>query len=336
MHRNPSFCGVLGNCSDELSLSSGKLGLNVEADNHHIRLMNTPVETFADKLLGFTLPERNARGRLVRLDRVIDQVLSAHDYPPPITHLLEEALVLAALMGGLLKREGDDAQLTMQAQTKTGAVSLLVCDFRGGNLRGYAEFDDERLARLGANPSLTSLFGEGFLAITFETGAGQRYQGIVPLEGDSLAQACEAYFSQSEQVPTLFRVASRSRGHGGVAAGLLIQHLADGEGGRERLHVRMDHPDWEHVEVLAGSISHDELLDDKLSLETIVWRLFHDESEVRVSPGRSLSRGCRCSADYYASVISRFPEEERREMRNDTGLIAVDCAFCAKTFELSL
>jgi len=298
--------------------------------------MQSEAETFADKLLGFTVPDRSVRGRLVRLDRVIDEVLAAHDYPPSVTHLLEEALVLAALMGGLLKSEREDAQLTMQAQTQTGAVSLLVCDYRGGNLRGYAEFEAERVLSLGANPSLSALFGDGYLAITFETGAGQRYQGIVPLEGDSIAQACEAYFSQSEQVPTLIRVASRSGRNGGVAAGLLVQHLADGEEGRERLHVRMDHPDWEHVATMAGSISHEELLDPELSLETIIWRLFHEENEIRVQTGNDLARGCRCSAEYYTSVIARFPESERQEMRNDTGVIAIDCAFCAKTFELSI
>ncbi len=299
-------------------------------------IMNTLTETFADKLLGFTLPTRNARARAVRLDTVIADVLSAHDYPPPVTHLLSEALVLAALMGGLLKADGDDAQLTMQAQTKTGVVSLLVCDYRGGKLRGYADFDAERLAKLGANPSLSALFGEGFLAITFETGAEQRYQGIVPLEGETLAEACEAYFSQSEQVPTMIRIASRSSGTDCVAAGLLIQHLPDGEEGRERLHVRLDHPDWEHVSTMASTISHDELLDPSLSLEDITWRLFHEEDEIRIQPGNPLARGCRCSADYYVSVLKRFPESERAEMRGEDGQIAVDCAFCAKKFELAL
>ncbi len=298
--------------------------------------MDALPETFADKLLGFTLPARNARARIVRLDTVIDDVLSAHDYPAPVTHLLSEALVLGALMGGLLKAEGDDAQLTMQAQTQSGTVSLLVCDYRGGSLRGYADFDADALAQLGANPSLSALFGEGYLAITFETGAGQRYQGIVPLEGDSLAEACETYFSQSEQIPTMIRVASRSGGEGRVAAGLLIQHLADGEEGRERLHVRMDHPDWEHVATLTSTISHDELLDPALSLEGIAWRLFHEGDEIRIQPGAKLARGCRCSAEYYTSVVSRFPEAERDEMRNDTGVIAVDCAFCARTFELAI
>ena len=122
--------------------------------------MDTQEETFADKLLGFTLPARNARARLVRLERSLDEVLSAHDYPPPVTHLLSEALVLASLMGGLLKQDGEDAQLTLQAQTPSGVVSLLVADYRGGELRGYADFDAERLAVLGANPTLSALFGK--------------------------------------------------------------------------------------------------------------------------------------------------------------------------------
>lgn len=311
-------------------------GLQADLIGPHICLMQKYPETFADKLLGFTLPERNARARLVRLDRVIDDVLAAHDYPPPIVNLLSEALVLTCLMGGLLKAEGDDAQLTMQAQTKNGAVSLLVCDFRGGSVRGYAEFDQEDLSKVGANPTLPALFGDGFLAITFETGSDQRYQGIVPLEGSSLSEACEAYFSQSEQLPTLIRVASASNKEGGLSAGLLIQHLADGEEGRERLHVRMDHPDWEHVATMAGSISHDELLDRDLSLEGIAWRLFHEEKELRTQPGTALSRGCRCSAAYYEAVLARFPEAERDAMRNDKGVIAVDCAFCAKVFSLEI
>jgi molecular chaperone Hsp33 len=291
-------------------------------------------ETFSDTLLGFTLPGRNARGRILRLEGVLEEVLSAHEYPAPITHLLGEALVLGALMGGLLK--GETAQMTMQAQTKGGIVSLLVCDYRAGAVRGYADFDAERLARLGANPGLAALFGEGYLAITFETEGRQRYQGIVPLEGDSLAAACESYFSQSEQIPTLIRVASRSGAGGRRAAGLLVQHLADGEEGRERLHVRMDHPDWEHVAVMAGSISHEELLDDALSLEAIAWRLFHEEDEVRVQPGAVLSRGCRCSTAHYESIIARFPLEEQQEMRGPDGVIAVDCAFCSRTFALSI
>lgn len=310
------------------------LGLKPAASATIYPEMEPQPETFSDKLLGFTLSARNARARAVRLDRVIDDVLAAHDYPPPITHLLNEALVLSALMGGILK--GDDAQLTMQAQTQAGVVSLLVCDYRAGAMRGYANFEAGKLAELGANPPLSALFGEGFLAITFETGGGQRYQGIVPLEGDTLAEACEAYFTQSEQIPTVIRVASQSGSRNQTAAGLLIQHLADGEEGRERLHVRTEHPDWEHVSTIASTISHDELLDLNLSLEAIVWRLFHEEEEVRIQPGAELSRGCRCSAEYYEGVIARFPKEEQAAMRNEDGKVVVDCEFCSKAFELTI
>lgn len=292
------------------------------------------IETFSDTLMGFTLPARNARGRIVRMEGVLEEVLSAHNYPAPITHLLSEALVLGALMGGLLK--GEHAQMTMQAQTQGGIVRLLVCDYRAGAVRGYADFDAERLGKLGANPGLSALFGEGYLAITFETEGGQRYQGIVPLEGDTLAEACQNYFGQSEQIPTLIRVASRAGAGGRMAAGLLVQHLPDGEEGRERLHVRLDHPDWEHVAALAGTISHDELLDPALSLEAITWRLFHEEDEVRVQSGAALSRGCRCSAAHYETIIARFPPEEQAAMRGPEGVIEVNCAFCSKTFALAI
>lgn len=292
-------------------------------------------ETGFDRVLGFTIPDMHARGRTVRLGPVLDTVLSAHDYPTAIRHLLAEALVVSALIGSLLKDE--DGQLTMQAQSDGGIVELLVCDYRQGELRGYVRHDAERLAALGKFPSLNALFGGGYLAITFDLAAtGQRYQGIVPLEGASLAEACQAYFAQSEQVPTLIRTGIRWDGHHAVAGGLLVQHLPEGEEGKARLHVRMDHPEWEHVATLAGSIRQDELVDASLSMEALVWRLFHEEREVRVEPLAHLSRGCRCSEAHYVNVISRFPEEDRAEMRGEDGLVSVDCAFCSKVFRISI
>ena len=290
-------------------------------------------ETGFDRVLSFTIPGWDARGRVVRLGPMLDTVLSAHDYPPTIRNVLAEALVLTALIGTLLKDDG--SQLTMQAQTESGAIDLLVCDYRDGEVRGYVRHDAERLALLGRNPSLHALFGQGYLAVTFDLAAtGQRYQGIVPLEGATLAEACEAYFAQSEQVPTLIRVAVRGEGRHTVAAGLLVQHLPEGEEGRERLHVRLDHPEWEHVAIMAGSIRHEELVDSALSLEGLVWRLFHEEPEVRVEPGRHLSRGCRCTIEHYQSILSRFAEEDRVDMRDEDGLIRVDCAFCSKIFDI--
>lgn len=297
--------------------------------------MTEKEETFSDQLLGFTLPQRDARGRIVRLDSVLEKVLSAHNYPPAITHLLAEALTLAALIGGLQKAEG--GQMTMQAQTEQGVVNLLVCDYRDGELRGYVDFDENRLAEIGANPTLYALFGKGYLAITIDRpGEGGRYQGIVPIEGDSLAQACESYFVQSEQIPTLIRVATKAEAGDCLAAGVLVQHLADGEEGRERLHVRLDHPEWEHVAVLAGSIKHEELLDKSLSMEAIAWRLFHEEKEIRIQSGAMLERGCRCSYEHYEKIVGRFPESEKAHMRNSEGLIPVDCAFCSKVFPIAV
>lgn len=284
-----------------------------------------------DRPLHFTIPGRDARGRLVRLGPVLDEILTAHDYPAPIRQLLAEALTLTALIGTLLK--DGDGQMTMQAQTEDGVIELLVCDYRAGELRGYARHDRSRLDELGPNPSLFSLFGQGYLALTFDLAAtGQRYQGIVPLEGTSLTEACEAYFFQSEQVPTLIRVGVRNGPDGCIAGGLLVQHLPEGEEGRERLHVRLDHPEWEHVAALAGSLRQGEMVDPELGLESIVWRLFHEEREIRVDPGMPLKRGCRCSIAHFQDVLARFPADQRADMKNDDGEIVVDCAFCSKAF----
>lgn len=286
-----------------------------------------------DHLLNFTLPDRNARGRVVRLGPVLDRILSAHSYPAPIRHVLAEALVVTALLGSLMKDE--DSQLTLQAQTQDGVIDLLVCDYRSGELRGYVRHDRARLDELGPTPTLSALFGEGYLAITFDLAtSGQRYQGIVPLVGNSLAEACESYFVQSEQVPTLIRVATRSGPEGCIAGGILLQHLPEGEEGRERLHVQFDHPEWEHVAALGGSTKNDELVDRALDLETLVWRLFHEEREIRVALGAELVHGCRCTIEYYREVLSRFAPEAREEMKDEHGLINVDCAFCSRNFPI--
>lgn len=297
--------------------------------------MHHPDETYADRLLSFTIPSRHARGRVVRLDSVLDDVLSTHQYPPAIARLLAEALVLGTLIGGLVK--DDEGQMTMQAQTQNGIVKLLVVDYRAGAVRGYVDFDRSRLDDIGVHPDLPTLFGDGYLAVTFDMNDERgRYQGIVPLEGESLSRACESYFDQSEQIPTLIRVAVEGGEEARSAAGLLVQHLPDGEEGRERLHTRMDHPEWEHVSVLAGSLRDDELLDRDLSMEAIVWRLFHEEREVRTQVGSALRRGCRCSVEHYETVLARFPEAERAEMRDEEGKILVDCAFCSRIFALEM
>ncbi|HET7708941.1 MAG TPA: Hsp33 family molecular chaperone HslO [Sphingomicrobium sp.] len=288
-----------------------------------------------DVALGVTVPARHARGRAARLGPALDEILANHGYPPVIETLLAEALLLTALLGALLKEP--EGQLTLQAQTEAGIVDLLVCDYLGGELRGYVRHDADRLAEAGPNPSLFALFGKGYLAITFDQPQSkERYQGIVPLEGDSLGEAAQSFFGQSEQIPSIVRLAAQRRDGNWFAGGLLFQHLPEGEEGRERLHTRLDHPDWPHVAVLAGSVTAAELTDPDLPLDDLIWRLFHEETEVRTLAPVALRKGCRCNPDYVRSVIARFPEDERTAMVGDDGFITVDCQFCAQQFPFRL
>jgi molecular chaperone Hsp33 len=287
-----------------------------------------------DVALGVTVPSRHARGRAARIGPTLDMILANHGYPPLIEQLLAEALVLTALLGSLLK--DPSGQLTIQAQTENGIVDLLVCDYKGGELRGYVRHDPDRLAEAGPHPTLFSLFGKGYLAITFDQPATEeRYQGIVPLEGDGLGEAAQSYFTQSEQIPSIVRLAVRKEDAGWVAGGLMFQHLPEGEEGRERLHTRLDHPEWPHVATMVGSVKDEELVDRDLPLDDLIWRQLHEEDEVRTLEPVRLAKGCRCSPDYIASVIARFPPEDRAEMVGDDGLIRVDCAFCATSFPIA-
>jgi molecular chaperone Hsp33 len=285
-----------------------------------------------DEALGFTIPARNARGRLVRLGPLLGHILSAHNYPAPIARILSEALVLAGLLGSLLKEA--EGQLTIQAQTESGIVQLLVVDYRAGELRGYVRFDGARLSELPSHRDLAALFGKGYLAITFDHPlAEERYQGIVPLEGASLGEAAQNYFSQSEQLPSVVRLAVDDTGH--IAGGILVQHLPEGEEGRDRLHTRLDDPEWEHVRILAETIKGHELTDPALPLGEALWRLFHEE-EVRVLEAIPLTKGCRCNFDYIRGVLARFGAEERAGMVDEDGFISVDCEFCSRIFPISL
>ena len=299
--------------------------------------------TFSDQPLRFSIPDMHARGRVVRLDSVLNDILSAHAYPPVVEKTLAEALVLTSLLGATLKNA--EGQLTLQAQTENGAISMLVCDYNNGALRGYAQFDAARLAELPPDATLFGLFGKGYLAITFDrekpaAEGGGRYQGIVPLEGDSLCEATTSYFAQSEQIPTFIRVAvdhvAGPKGSRCLAAGVLIQHLPDGEEGRERLHVRADHPEWEHVRILAETLTPAELADPMLALEDIIWRLFHEEDQVRIEISSHMTKGCRCDPHHIRSVMASFPADERAEMADGSGDIVVNCEFCSRTFPISL
>lgn len=311
--------------------------LDIDRVAPYLGRVTDPAASIAlDSAVGFAIPARHVRGRLVRLGPTLDAVLSAHAYPPVIERLVAEALTLAVLLGSTLKDEA--GQLTLQAQTEQGVVSLLVADYQDGAVRGYAQFDAERLAELGEAPTLFGLFGKGFLAITFDMATtGERYQGIVPLEGASLATAAEHYFAQSEQIPSIVHIAVRhDAGKGCLAAGMLLQHLPEGEVGRERLHVRSDHPDWEHALTLGRTLGDDELTDQTLPLADLLWRLFHEEGEIRLFEPRPVSKGCRCEMGHIRSVLARFPATEQADMADERGMISVDCAFCSRLFDVPL
>ncbi|MBA3666488.1 MAG: Hsp33 family molecular chaperone HslO [Sphingomonas sp.] len=295
----------------------------------------TTISLLQDVALGITVPSRHARGRIARIGPTLDLILANHGYPPVLEQLLAEALVLTALLGSLLK--DPSGQLTIQAQTEAGIVDLLVCDYMGGELRGYIRHDPDRLTEAGPHPSLFALFGKGYLAITFDQPAtDERYQGIVPLEGEGLGEAAQSYFLQSEQIPSIVRLAARRDDAGWVAGGIMFQHLPEGEEGRDRLHTRLDHPEWPHVAVLIGSVKDEELTNRALALDDLAWRLLHEEGEIRTLDPVRLIKGCRCSADYIASVIARFPPEDHAQMVGDDGLIRVDCAFCATSFPIAI
>jgi molecular chaperone Hsp33 len=286
----------------------------------------------ADRTLGFMVPARGARGQVVRLDATLNAILAAHPYPQPLIRLLAEALTLTALVGASMKQS--DGQVTLQAQAKGGIVSLLACDWRAGELRGYLKYDEQALVTEGM--TLPDLFGKGYLAITIDQAmSDERWQGIVPLEGLHLAQALEVWFGQSEQLPTLLRVGvSGDMAQGWLAGGLMVQHLSRAEIGGERLDAGEQHPDWQHIEALAATTTAQELTDPDLSGEALLWRLFHEE-QVRVVPGPTPVKGCRCSAAHIRDVLMRFPEAERADMRDEKGVIAVDCQFCSRVFPIA-
>jgi len=289
-----------------------------------------------DHVLPFQVEGLDVRGRAVQLGPMLDTILGRHNYPAPVARLLAEAITLTVLLGTSLKFEG---KLIVQIKGD-GPVDLLVADFAAPeNVRAYARFDqgalDAAIAAGATEPH--ELLGKGILAFTIDQGAHtQRYQGIVPLEGASIGEAAEHYFEQSEQISSLIKIAARHDAEAGcLAGGLLLQHLPEGEVGRDRLHVRHDNPEWDHARTIAATLKDAELTDPATSLETLAWRLFH-EDEVRVEPGAAVSRGCRCSTGYFAGVLAQFPVAERADMADDAGNIVVDCAFCSRIFPIPL
>ena len=260
-------------------------------------------------------------------------ILSAHDYPPPIARILAEALVLTALLGATLKDAG--GQLTLQAQTEAGVVDLLVADYRGGELRGYVRFDPERLAEQPSQPSLFALFGKGYLAITFDQAMSKRaLSGHRAAGGRQPRRGGRAFLRpvRADPEPGPSRGRATAAMSPAASCSSICPRARRGASGCTRgSTIRNGSMCWRS----GGTIRAEELADPALPLETLLWRLFHEE-EVRLLATVPLSKGCRCNADYVRGVIARFGAEERAEMADDDGFISVDCEFCSRVFPIRL
>jgi molecular chaperone Hsp33 len=287
-------------------------------------------------------------GRLVRLGDVVDTVLTRHDYAEPVSRMLGEALALSSLLGVALAGEG---KFTLQTRSD-GALRFMVVNFVApGQLRGYASIDPGRMAKLGEPGKVlqSQLLGSGHLALTLEPGGEQtRYQGIVELDGSTLTGAAHSYFRNSEQLPTLVRLAVARHydaAHGGWrwrAGGLLVQQipaagssalragLAPGEQPDDDVEADAAE-DWNRVSLLAATVEDHELTDPLLPADRLLYRLFHEEG-VRVMPRVAMSAQCTCSRDRVSVMLKGFRAEELVDMREADGAISVTCEYCTTTY----
>jgi molecular chaperone Hsp33 len=300
-------------------------------------------------VLPFTVPALDVRGRCVKLGPALDAILERHGYPEPVSHLIAEAAVLAVMLGSALKFEG---RFQLQARTD-GIVDLLVVDFdTPDRFRAMARFDAARLAAAG-DLTPAALLGKGHLGLTVDQGShASRYQGIVALEGEGLEQAAQTYFRQSEQIPTLVKLAS-----GGImlkdgvqirAGGLMVQFLptspdrmratdlppGDAPEGADILAGDASSPEddaWREARLLAATAEPHELIDPSLSPEDLVYRLFHERGAYAHAP-LPLTEDCHCSRERIMAMMRSFSPEDRREMIADDGRVGITCEFCSRRY----
>jgi molecular chaperone Hsp33 len=294
-----------------------------------------------DLILPFAIAPLDVRGRVTRLGAAVDHILRKHAYPEPVSRLVGEALVLCALLGSSLKIDG-----RFQLQTRTdGPVDMLVVDFDAPDrLRAFARFDADRLA---ADHRLNNaeLLGHGHLALTIDRGPEMsRYQGVVSLDGQGLEAAADQYFRQSEQIPTLVRLAVAQNvtdaGTEWRAGGLLLQFLPESEERKRQADLdpgdapegtpkpTFDEDDaWAEAKALAATVEDHELVDPTLSSERLLYRLFHERG-VSVFEPQDLRDACRCSTERIEAMLRSFTPTERHDMIGPDGRIGVTCEFC--------
>jgi molecular chaperone Hsp33 len=294
--------------------------------------MTDPAPVTDDLVAAFQIEGFPVRGRIVRLGASMHEVLTRHDYPEPVANLLGEACALAALVGSSLKFDG---RLILQAQGD-GPVAFVVVDYdTAGTFRGYCRYDAERVAEVSkgfALPGARTLLGQGLFVMTIDQGPDmERYQGMTPIEGETLALAAEQYFAQSEQVPTKVKLAVGQVDTGGGpswrAGGLLIQYIASdaARGSTEDV--------WDRARALFATTGEDELIDPMVPAETLLWRLFNEDG-VRVFEAKPLAAFCRCSPERIAVMLDSFSPEERADMIESDGKIRVTCEYCSRQYEV--
>ena len=300
----------------------------------------------------FQLETSSLRGRIVRFDNVLDEILVAHDYPEAVNQLLAETVTLCALLSSMLKFDGT---FTLQAQGD-GPISMLVADVTSkGGIRGCANFDETRVAETATQLSafssdlgeasrndLAQLLGKGYIAFTVEQeGSTERYQGIVELKGNSLVECVQHYFTQSEQIMTGIKMAVGQRQGVWRSAGIMLQHMPK-EGGQESpdqatnsaQESNLNEDDWRRSMILMDSCTEEELLAPDLTSHTILMRLFHEEG-VRVFDPIPLVQFCKCSSNKVESVLMMMSKDDRDEAADD-GVIDIRCEFCGKDYNMAV
>ena len=292
--------------------------------------MSQSVSPTDDLVAAFQIEGWPVRGRITRLSAAIDEILTRHAYPEPVANLLGEACALAALVGSALKFEG---RLIVQAQGD-GPVAYVVCDYDSdGSLRGYCRYDEARVAEASkgfARPGARTLLGEGVFVMTIDQGPDmERYQGITPIEGETLALCAERYFDQSEQTPTRVRLAvaqlQTEAGSSWRAGGMMLQNVAEDDARGSTQDV------WERAEALFATLADDELVDPLVPPETLLFRLFHEDG-VRLEQARPLHAFCRCSEERIVTVLKSFDADERQDMVEADGKIRVTCEYCSRVY----
>jgi len=279
----------------------------------------------------FYLPRRPVRGRLVRLGALADALLTRHENAPVVTALAGQALALVAALSATLKFRG-----SFSLQVKgDGPVNMLLADCtEAGALRGYARADAAKLATLLAAddaPDARALLGEGYVAFTVDQGPDmERYQGIVAIEGNTLADMAAHYFATSAQTDCLVRLAAAEGPDGWRAAALVLERVPGSGGVDPDLEPAALDESWNTALALGGTVTDAEMLNDLLPAEDLIWRLFSTEG-VAVDRPRALAYGCRCSRQRLSGILEGFGPTDLDDMAVG-GDIVMTCEFCNLDF----